>query len=150
MAKIIAPLILALLFTLAFFLDKQSVSHPVYLDLPTVPCFDPNLPVEQDYSLHISLEVNGKNYPLEADIGHDYGQCLRVIHTDNASGSVKVKANDSDQYSLGQFFQVWHKQFNMGYHEQITVNGQKVNTGASTPLKANEQIKVIYTQNIPI
>ena len=106
---IIIPLLGVIL--LAFYIYNSSLHNSVYLGLPTVPCFDITQTVKQDYSLDITIKIHEKNYPLDKTIGHDYGNCLHAIYVEDASGKVFIKANDLQQYNLGQFFDVWHKSF---------------------------------------
>lgn len=96
---------------LAFYIYNASLRNAVFLGLPTVPCFDITQAVKQNYSLTINIKINGKIYPLDSSIGHDYGNCLHSIFVNDNSGKVLVKSNDLEQYNLGQFFDVWHKSF---------------------------------------
>lgn len=146
-------LFLLILFT-AGFLYKQSLSESIYLGIPTVPCQDYTQPIRQQFTFSLSIHINGQPYPLDANIGHDFGKCLHALYTNDTSGKVYVAANDTNTYTLGQFFDVWRKTFNdaqiMQYPlttkdtVEIFVNGQKVTTGRSTPLLPNEKIELIY------
>ncbi|HXS15516.1 MAG TPA: hypothetical protein VN711_05265 [Candidatus Saccharimonadales bacterium] len=106
----------------------------------------------QNFSLTINITIAGKPYPIESTIGHDYGKCLHTIYVTNASGTVYIRANDTNTYTLGQFFDVWRKTFTTNqigeYQSQqnakILVNGKEVTTLRDTPLLPHEDIKVIY------
>lgn len=133
----------------------SAVHAPTYLGLQTVPCIDRTKPILQSYQFDIRIEENGQNVPVESTIGHDYGNCLHAIHTDDASGGVRIESNYADNLTLGQFFDVWKKTFNdhqmdnlmvgNGHNLKVTVNGQSYMTNLrSILLKPNEQISVIY------
>jgi hypothetical protein len=138
----------------AAYLYRQASTQASFLGLPTVPCVDPTKPVLQNYSLNISIFIQGKPYPLAPSIGHDPGNCLRDIHTNDGSGLVYIEANDMDQYTLGNFFETWRKTFNSGqlaehavtsgHSLQVFVNGTAVSTFESTPLVPGSTIGVVY------
>lgn len=154
MKKIFLLAIVAALAAAAIWLYQTAQNQAGYYGLPAVACFDSTLPISQNFSVTIRLVANGKNIPLDANIGHDPGRCLRVIHTNDASGVVRVKSNDRQQYTLADFFNVWHKQFSaqefMGYvvadghRVAVAVNGVPVSTLEQTPLLAGETLTVIY------
>lgn len=149
---ILIPLLGIILLT--FYIYNASLRNAIYLGLPTVPCFDTTQIIKQSYSLTISIKINGKIYPLDASIGHDYGNCLHSIYVNDASGKVLVKANDMQQYNLGQFFDVWHKSFSnrqlgecMASKTEpviVKVNGKVVaeKNVRYVPLIANEEISI--------
>ena len=148
----IIPLILAI--GGAAYMYQQALVQPSFLGLPTVPCINPTLPVVQDYTLHISISISGRPYPLSPSIGHDPGNCLRVVHTNDSSGLVYVHTNDHVQYTLGNFFQAWRTVFGKGqfagyrvtagHSLQVLVNGSQVDTYSATPLEPNANIEVVY------
>src|SRR6185437_11009315 len=96
----------------AWLLYQKSLIQPDYSGLPTVPCIDTTQPIKQSFTLHISIMINGKQYPLDKTIGHDYGKCLHDIYVNNASGLVYIMTNGNEQFTLGNFFDVWHKTYN--------------------------------------
>ena len=126
-----------------------------YYGLPVVACIDPTLPVRQNFSLKIQINISGKDVPLAPGIGHDPGKCLRAIHTNDSSGTVFIVSNDSDRpYTLMDFFNVWHERFSstelLGHFTtathslQVFVDGVPVKTFADTLLKANQTILIRY------
>ncbi|HZZ99516.1 MAG TPA: hypothetical protein VFK07_02280 [Candidatus Paceibacterota bacterium] len=154
MRKSVLLIVIIVIGGVASCLYTTAQNQAGYYGLPVVACVDYTLPMTQKYHLTINITADGKNVPLDTNIGHDPGNCLRVIHTDDASGIVKITANDSDQYTLGDFFNVWHKQFSaqefMGYiigtghHLSVAVNGRMVSTLEDTPLHPNETISIVY------
>jgi len=97
----VLPLIVAVVG--AVYLYRQADTQASFLGLPTVPCLDPTKPVLQNYTLTVSISVEGRPYPLLPAIGHDPGNCLRAIHTEDGSGRIYVETNDTNRYTLGNF-----------------------------------------------
>lgn len=136
------------------FLYNKAVTQSSYEGLPTIPCLDYTKPVVQDFSLTLKITINDNLYSINPNIGHDYGNCLHDIFVNDSSGKVYVKANSSDQFTLGQFFDVWHETFSqnqifnyqtdLNHIIKVTVNGKTVDTYRDTPLKTNEVIEIIY------
>ncbi len=154
MKKLIIFLAFLAVIVLANWLYLKSQTSDQYLGIPAVPCQDYTKPVLQNFSLNIKISINGNPAPLAPSIGHDYGDCLRAIYTNDSSGTVYVKANTSQQYTLGDFFDVWRMIFNRtevlnhntsgGQHIEVTVDGQPVQTYENTVLKPNETINIVY------
>ncbi len=149
---IVLPLIGVFALAVIFFGNAQTQSS--FLGLPTVPCFNTTEPTTQNYTLHISISVNGANYPLAGDIGHDPGNCLRVVHTEDASGLVYVQTNDHVTYTLQNFFQAWRKTFTAtqfdsyetgnGHTLSVLLNGNPQGNIVNTPLLPDATIDVVY------
>lgn len=155
MQKVIASLfILLCIGLLSVKLYTEALHSSDYVGLPTVPCQDYTLPIKQNYSLTIKIMIINKPYPLTPTIGHDFGKCLHDIYTNDRSGKVFVRTNDTNTYTLGQFFDVWHVTFNknqiFGYetdqthHVEVFVNGHHVADYRSASLLPNEIIEVTY------
>lgn len=139
---------------LAFFLYHLALTQSSYVGLPTVPCIDYTKPIVTNFQFSVRIEINGKNYPLEKNIGHDYGNCLHDIFTTDTSGTVYVHANNNESFTLGQFFDVWKETFSQkqifsyqanGTHKiTVSVNGKEVSTYRSTPLTPDAHILIRY------
>ena len=152
--KFLLALAVLVLAAAAFALYRWAVGAPGYYGLPAVACVDSTRPLVQDFSFTLHLDINGQNVPLNPNIGHDPGKCLRVIYTDDASGTVRVRANDATAYTLADFFEVWHKRFSAadfmghplgGAHLlAIKVNGVNAAGGGETILKSGEDIVMSY------
>ncbi|MDR5739615.1 MULTISPECIES: hypothetical protein [unclassified Caballeronia] len=62
---------------------------------------------------HLSIYQNGKQLALPANIGTLGSSltlqrgCVYPVHTDDASGKIRIDATTNTQYTLGQFFAVW-------------------------------------------
>ncbi|MBU6142252.1 hypothetical protein KGO95_04055 [Patescibacteria group bacterium] len=151
----ISLMIIAALGGASFWLLKNSQQSAAYLGLPAAPCVDSTKPLVQNFTVRIAITVNGADAPLSPTIGHDPGDCLRVLYTNDASGVVNVTANDSSAYTLGAFFGVWRQKFDathfMGYPIDgthalaITENGDPVTTGPATALIPNATYDLTYT-----
>lgn len=138
----------------ANWLYLKSQTSDQYFGIPAVPCQDYTKPILQNFNLTVKISINGTNEPLAPGIGHDYGNCLRTIYTNDSSGTVYVKTNESRPYTLGDFFDVWHMTFNRtevlnhntngGQFITVTVNGQPVQTYENTVLRPNETISIVY------
>ncbi len=145
--KIILPVVVVLaIVAAAAWLYIKSITQPGYYGLPVVACIDPTEPILQNFSFKLQITMVGKNMPLSGTIGHDPGDCLRVIHTDDASGVVFVQSNYAAKiYTLGEFFNVWHRVLTPGGQTvHVFVNGSSVTTAENTPLTASTTISVVY------
>ena len=142
----------ALLVAAAFWIDRDADRQTVYLGLPPTPCIDPTRPLAQDFDFTLRLTIDGQSRPLDPAIGHDYGRCLHVLHTEDRSGTVHVQANDARTYTLGDFFDTWHWPFSAdlllgrplesGHAIIVRVNGVRVATYGKTPLRQGEVIEI--------
>ncbi len=138
----------------SFFLYQRELKQATYVGLPTVPCIDETLPIVQQYTITIRIIIHGQLYPLSPAIGHDYGNCLHDIYTSSANGTVHIRANDNESFTLGQFFDVWHKAFTKdqiiayqtgkSHHITVVVNNKTVATYRSTPLVKHDTITISY------
>lgn len=145
---------LLLVFSLSTFLYQRSLKKPLYEGLPTVACIDTTEPVATRFTFSLQISINGKTYPLDKTIGHDAGNCLHNIYVNDASGTVYVQSNDTKPFTLGQFFDEWHKPFSdtqiLSYptdkdHEiHVYVNDARVLTKRDTLLSPNTNIRVAY------
>lgn len=139
---------------LSGFFYHAALTQSDYVGLPTVPCIDDTKPVIQDFALTITITINGKPYALNPTIGHDYGDCLHDIFVNNASGTVYVKANDAERFTLGQFFDVWKRTFtpqqifsyrvDSSHHIVVTVDGKGVEQYRDIILRPNQTIHISY------
>jgi hypothetical protein len=142
----------AVLVLAAFWLDASANRQTKYLGLPPTPCIDPTRPLRQDFAFTLRITIDGRPRALDAGIGHDYGNCLHVLHTEDASGLVRLQANDDDAYTLGDFFNTWHWPFGprlllgheleAGQRIQVKVNGAQVETFEQTVLAPGQSIEI--------
>lgn len=147
-------LCLCLLVGVSLYLYHAALTQSTYEGLPTVPCLDYTKPVVQNFTVTVSIEINEKKYPLDSTIGHDAGNCLHNIFTNDTSGIVYVKANDAEKFTLGQFFDVWHKVFtpqqifsfpvNVQHSMDVIVDGKRVEDYRNVILIPQQTIQIIY------
>jgi len=64
------------------------------------------------YHAHLDIFVNGISYAIPADIGIKPQDCIYWIHTHDISGIIHIESPDNRTFSLGQFFDIWGKEFN--------------------------------------
>lgn len=150
---LILPLLI-LLAGLSYVAYQASLVQNSYLGLPTAACIDDTKPIKESFTFNLKIKINGHNYPLDGSIGHDYGNCLRSIYTSDTSGTVFIRSNNTNIYTLGNFFQVWRKAFNQnqlfnhqvafGHNLQVSVNGQNVKTFENTQITSGAQIVINY------
>jgi len=143
-----------IIFFTAVWMNAHAQEQSVYQGLPSAPCMDPTKPIVQQYAVSIALYNGFKEERLSPTIGHDPGNCLRVLSTNDTSGRVFVRTNDTKQFTLNDFFEVWHKNFLFpSFKDQtfssaptiiVSVNGKRVKTQGDTPLKQGETISVSY------
>lgn len=148
---ILIPFLLCL--GLAYLIYQQALHQSSFIGIPDVPCLDPTKPIVQEFNFYISVTDQGQPVKLGSDIGHDPGNCLKVIHTNNPSGEVNLQANDNTNYTLEDFFQVWGKIYTQDQflshsledgHLQMRIDGQLQDPSPQTPLQPNLHIQLIY------
>lgn len=155
MKKTALIIFLVVIFVIAaYILNQKAINQSSYEGLPTVSCIVNTKPIKQSYVFNIKIKILGKDHPLDPNIGHGYARCQRAIYTNDSSGIVYVESNDSDNYTLNNFFQVWGKTFNkkqiFSYRSQsehkirVFINGSEVQTIEDTPLKNGETIFIVY------
>ncbi len=61
---------------------------------------------------HLAIYINGQSVPLPANIGIESdNSCLYWLHTHDTTGVIHVESPQNRQFTLGNFFDVWGKQF---------------------------------------
>lgn len=119
---------------------------------------------------HLDIFVNGQPYTIPSQIGIIPGKCFYWLHTHDESGVIHIESPVARNYTVGQFFDIWHNSSKSSDSAQIFndilngkntpsvyVNGNKVvNTGAnyrnSIKLNAYDEIAIVYGKppnNIP-
>lgn len=120
-----------------------------YQGLPPVACIDGTKLILQNFPIHLNIFENNQPYMIPDTIGHDPGNCLRVIHTNNNSGFVFITANDKKNYTLEDFFNVWHKTYpyldTTNQNISIFVENKKVTQIRPIILQPYMHITIFYT-----
>ncbi len=113
---------------------------------------------------HLNIFINGQNYTVPAQIGIT-STCLYWLHTHDETGIIHIESPINQNYTLGQFFDIWKKNFSntqvfnntvSGTNPlNIYVNGIKVQNGTNFKdivLHAHDIIAVVYGKppsNVP-
>lgn len=113
------------------------------------------------YHVHTNLKiyVEGQEVPVPANVGIQ-PDCLYWLHTHDASGTIHVEAPQRQDYTLGQFFEIWGRTLSptelIGYQADDThqikayLNGQEwTGNPADIPLEARGVITLMYGPPFP-
>ena len=105
---------------------------------------------------HLSINISGEEYLIPSDIGIS-SYCMRPIHTHDINGTLHVEFSYQKEVKLGEFFQVWGKEFS---HEcifeycsvksanlKMMVNGQENFDFENYIMKDGDIIEIIYGSN---
>ena len=147
-------IVLLVVFFFAYYIEANSKENTVLLGLPEVSCVDPYLPIKQQFIFFMKINIDGANIYLDKNIGHDPGNCLRSIYTNDSSGLVSIESNEYQNYTLNNFFDVWRKNFSKtrlmdkkaenGKIIKVYVNDIQVDTYEDTVIPPNSRITIIY------
>jgi len=127
----------------------------------TLPAGDPTLTtcisesnIVMRLKVNLRIFVNNTQIRIPAKIGES-PDCIRPVHTRDASGDIYVESPIPYQFTLKDFFAVWKQAFNRnqlfflratGAHRiAMTVNGQQTFDYENHILIDGEQIVITYT-----
>ena len=111
----------------------------------TVPYLLPNLPLKQHIHPELKIFVDGVEEALPAEIGLTLTQ-HRAIHTHETDGVIHVEAQDTRDYTLGNFFSVWGKTIaREGYDVQMLVDGSPSTKYENLVFRDGQKIVLKYT-----
>jgi len=108
-----------------------------------------------EYHIHpeLSIFVNGTEAPIPLNLGVK-PTGMTAIHTHDEKGVIHVEAPIKKDFTLGDFFAVWGKDFSRtklldnevteNTEIVVTVNGQKVDTYENTLLRDKDKIVISY------
>lgn len=108
-----------------------------------------------EYHIHpeLSIFVNGTEVPVPLNLGVKTTG-MTAIHTHDEKGVIHVEAPIKKDFTLGDFFAVWGKDFsstklldntvNENTEIVVTVNGQKVDTYENTIIRDKDKIVISY------
>lgn len=108
-----------------------------------------------EYHIHpeLSIFVNGTEVPVPLNLGVK-ATGMTAIHTHGEKGIIHVEAPIKKDFTLGDFFAVWGKDFSStklldnvvseNTEIVVTVNGQKVDTYENTVVRDKDKIVIIY------
>jgi hypothetical protein len=105
---------------------------------------------------HLNIILNGQNYTVPSKIGIP-GPCLYWLHTHDETGTIHIESPKNQSYTLGQFFDIWKKNFSntqifnstvsSANPLNVYVNGIKAQNGTNFKdivLHAHDVITVVY------
>lgn len=108
-----------------------------------------------EYHVHsfLSILVDGEPRAIPAQVGIRDNQCFFWLHTHDATGLVHVEAPEQEDFTVGQFFQVWGQSLSStqlldktvdAEHEiTATVNGEPFTGDPSTIVLRDEETIVL-------
>lgn len=108
-----------------------------------------------EFHIHPELVImmNGQEVLVPQDLGVT-PECMTAIHTHKEKNVLHVEAPVQKDFTLGDFFAVWQKDFSksklLEYTADdtsliiVTVNGQKVDTYENTILRDKDKIVISY------
>lgn len=108
-----------------------------------------------EFHIHpeLSIVINGEKQIIPTDVGIVNG-CMNALHAHDDKGILHVEAPVKKDFTLGDFFAVWKKDFSKdkildavvseNLEIVVTVNGQKVDTYENTILYDKDKILIEY------
>jgi hypothetical protein len=87
----------------------RPIVDPAYPPVDNVYC-DPTEQIAVHYHAHLSIYINGKPVTLPANVGIA-SDCFYWLHTHDTTGVIHIEAPQDLKFTLGQFFQIWERQF---------------------------------------
>ena|SRR3989344_5650462 len=122
----------------------------------SVPCLVPNMKLVRHDHSKLDVIINGSSIEIPGGVGVD-GSCHRALHThddEGGPGIIHIEAQDSNPYTLGDFFSVWGRVLNRnqimdfkveeGYELLMTLNGVPSNEFENLVLQDKQEIKLEY------
>ena len=101
----------------------------------------------------LKILIGGTEQTIPTNIGIN-ALCMNSIHTHDTSGALHVESPVKKDFTLGDFFAVWAKEFNrnqiLDYKTDdvhtitVTVNGKLVDTYENTEIKDKDNIVIEY------
>lgn len=113
-----------------------------------------------EFHIHpvLKIVIDGTEETLPVNIGIENG-CMHPLHTHDSTGIVHVESPVKRDFTLGDFFAVWGKEFTRDqildrkaddtHTITMTVNGQAADSYENTVLKDKDEIVISYTTKTP-
>lgn len=112
----------------------------------TVPYLLPNLPLKQHIHPELKIFVDSAEEALPAEIGLTLTQ-HRAIHTHETDGVIHIEAQDTREYTLGNFFSVWGRTIaREGYDVEMLVDDKTNTEYENLILRDGQKIVLKYTR----
>jgi len=132
--------------------------HPTLTAIPTIDGIGCN-PMEQavfHIHAHLDIIINGVYFLVPSQIGIP-SNCFYWLHTHDESGIIHIEAPMHQDFTLGQFFDIWNKKLsndhifnyvaNANNPLNVYINGTKVPDGTNyrdIKLHAHDEIAIVY------
>lgn len=150
---IISSFLLIILIAVFYFIFKSVPS------CSTDPINEINIGGHTNLALHIHADleilIDGNKEFIPANIGVSQN-VMRPIHTHDSSGEVHIEGPCKREWTLGEFFEVWNKEFSsQRIFEKTIENGELTMTVNGIPntdfenyiLKDGDKIVIEYKEN---
>jgi len=106
---------------------------------------------------HLDIFIDGQPYTIPSQVGIIPGKCIYWLHTHDDSGIIHIESPVTRNFTLGQFFDVWKKQFsnvqifdnsaNATSVMAVYVNGNKINgelNYRNINIQEHDQIAIVF------
>jgi hypothetical protein len=106
---------------------------------------------------HLDIFIDGQPYTVPSQIGIVPGKCIYWLHTHDDSGVIHIESPVTRNFTLGQFFDIWKKQFsNVQIFDKtanatnvmaVYLNGNKINGEANyrdINIQEHDQIAIVF------
>lgn len=124
-----------------------------------VPLYQQCVTHGSSISMHIhpklTIEIDGSSFPIPANVGIS-PSCMMVLHTHDGSGVIHVEYPIQQDFTLGNFFSNWGKNFSQnqifeksvgeGSTLSMTVDGQPNSDFENLILRDDQDIVIKYEE----
>ena len=106
---------------------------------------------------HLDIFIDGQPYTVPSQVGIVPGKCIYWLHTHDDSGIIHIESPVTRNFTLGQFFDIWKKQFsNVQIFDKtanatnvmaVYLNGNKINREANyrdINIQEHDQIAIVF------
>jgi hypothetical protein len=106
---------------------------------------------------HLDIFIDGQPYTIPSQVGIVPGKCIYWLHTHDDSGIIHIESPVTRNFTLGQFFDIWKKQFsNVQIFDKtanatnvmaVYLNGNKINREANyrdINIQEHDQIAIVF------
>jgi hypothetical protein len=108
---------------------------------------------------HLDIFINGSAFTIPSDVGRIPDHCIYWVHTHDQKGIIHIESPEERNFTLGEFFDIWGKNFSNNQIFDNTVeesdnnilsvyvNGKKISAGTDygqITINAHDEIAIIY------